>query len=489
MKIMFKFLFVLSILSFLLLNACNKSENNANNTANVDSKQGTDEIIQGNTDKDNEGIRYVTDGETESEMPVDVNAICNHIFGEWETVVGVSCQTDGILKRTCSACHAEDTTVVPKIEHIQVIDEVVLPTCVSTGLTEGSHCWSCNTVLVPQTVIPATGVHAMVTDPAKPATCNEAGLTDGTHCSICNTVFKKQETVPKTDHTYVKSIVKPTCSDEGYTLYKCSCGSNYRTNYVYPTYEHEVEKIRKFADGLFYPARVCKNCGVEVLYSGVSGQLNNDTVKYCITGEISESGEEGATSFANMHYKNIHLYVYGKGKILDARTHYPPDWHEHLSDISAITVADGITAIGYRGFYCPNGRTKVTFEMSDSVKVLEEKSICLNMDSLVLGDGVERVEKWAFENCTSVYLPKSIKYYPLENFGSVTVFYEGSASDFYNIKTNYYQKTISMKDFVKKFTGHDMWLLSYYKVFVNAENINDTHDELYIYGDVSNSRI
>ncbi len=44
-------------------------------------------------------------------------------------------------------------------EHTIVIDEAVDPTCVDTGLTEGSHCSACGMVIVAQEVIPATGEH------------------------------------------------------------------------------------------------------------------------------------------------------------------------------------------------------------------------------------------------------------------------------------------------------------------------------------------
>ncbi|MBQ8746662.1 MAG: leucine-rich repeat protein [Clostridia bacterium] len=43
-------------------------------------------------------------------------------------------------------------TVIPATGHTVVIDEAVLPTYTSTGLTEGSHCSVCNKVLVPQEV-------------------------------------------------------------------------------------------------------------------------------------------------------------------------------------------------------------------------------------------------------------------------------------------------------------------------------------------------
>ncbi len=49
-------------------------------------------------------------------------------------------------------------------EHSPVTDPRVQPTCIDTGLTEGSHCSICSEVLVQQEVLPATGVHTYGSD-------------------------------------------------------------------------------------------------------------------------------------------------------------------------------------------------------------------------------------------------------------------------------------------------------------------------------------
>ena len=33
-------------------------------------------------------------------------------------------------------------------------------------------------------------------------------------------------------HNYTKTIVEPTCTDNGYTLLKCSCGYSYKTDFI-----------------------------------------------------------------------------------------------------------------------------------------------------------------------------------------------------------------------------------------------------------------
>ncbi|MBQ7580168.1 MAG: hypothetical protein IJU39_02550, partial [Clostridia bacterium] len=156
-------------------------------------------------------------------------SVCNAILVAQETVaalghnyVGVTtaptCTEQGYTTYTCSRC--SDSYVddyVPATGHTVVTDAAVAPTCTETGLTEGSHCSVCNTILVAQEVVPATG-HTVVTDAAVAPTCTETGLTEGSHCSVCNTVLVAQEVVPATGHTVVTdAAVAPTCTETGLT--------------------------------------------------------------------------------------------------------------------------------------------------------------------------------------------------------------------------------------------------------------------------------
>jgi len=68
---------------------------------------------------------------------------------------------------TCS-CGATQGTA---LGHNEVVDSAVAPTCTSEGKTEGKHCSRCNTVLVAQSTIPATG-H---TEPNAEGKCDTCG--------------------------------------------------------------------------------------------------------------------------------------------------------------------------------------------------------------------------------------------------------------------------------------------------------------------------
>ena len=113
--------------------------------------------------------------------------------------------------------YGENVTIPVAVNHVPVTDPAVAATCAKTGLTEGSHCSVCGTVIKAQQTV-AKKAHTVVKDPAVAATCAKTGLTEGSHCSVCGTVIKAQQTVAKKAHTVVKDpAVAATCTGTGLT--------------------------------------------------------------------------------------------------------------------------------------------------------------------------------------------------------------------------------------------------------------------------------
>ena len=165
----------------------------------------------------------------------------------------------------------DDHTAGP---HKPVTDAAVDPTCTETGLTEGSHCELCGTVLTAQETVdalghqmthnaaaPATdcqhtgtvafyhcsrckkdfadeaganeltdlddhtaGPHKPVTDAAVDPTCTETGLTEGSHCELCGTVLTAQETVDALGHDWSDWTLtaEPKCVENGVETRICA---------------------------------------------------------------------------------------------------------------------------------------------------------------------------------------------------------------------------------------------------------------------------
>lgn len=79
-----------------------------------------------------------------------------HSYGAWQTVTEATCTTAGSRKRVCS-CGDTQTETIDALGHSTVTDAAVAASCIKSGLTEGSHCSRCSTVIKAQESIPALG--------------------------------------------------------------------------------------------------------------------------------------------------------------------------------------------------------------------------------------------------------------------------------------------------------------------------------------------
>ena len=115
-----------------------------------------------------------------------------------------TCVDKGIRTYTCK-CGDSYTEEIPvdKNNHKNVI---TLPakeaTCTKAGLTAGSKCEACNTIITKQIEVPVKGHANIVTLPAKAATCTATGLTEGKQCNDCKTVLTAQKTIPALGHSF-----------------------------------------------------------------------------------------------------------------------------------------------------------------------------------------------------------------------------------------------------------------------------------------------
>ena len=115
-------------------------------------------------------------------------------------------------------------------------DEVVAPTCTEKGYTK--HTCECGETYNDSDV-DALGHKFGEWSVVEEATEKKAGKKERT-CSVCNE--KEEEVIPMLEHThkYTDKVVKPTCTEKGYTEHTCECGDSYTDNETPATHTEEV---------------------------------------------------------------------------------------------------------------------------------------------------------------------------------------------------------------------------------------------------------
>lgn len=108
-----------------------------------------------------------TEETKETEKEINQNLNCNHSEIKVVSAKSPTCTEEGNIEYCaclkCGTCFT-DTTKTRELSaeeiliaakgHTEVIDEAIIPTYTSTGLTQGSHCSVCNEIIVEQIVTP-----------------------------------------------------------------------------------------------------------------------------------------------------------------------------------------------------------------------------------------------------------------------------------------------------------------------------------------------
>ena len=152
-----------------------------------------------------------------------------HSLTEWSVITEVTCTTNGTQERHCTRCDYKQTrTVVAKGHSYGLWNVTKKVGCITDG-EQSRECSVCGNKETK--TIAATGVHSYgIWKVTKAATCTTTG-TKVRSCSGCGA--KETVIIQPTGHKYVESTVKPTYTEKGYTLHKCSeCGTSYKSSYT-----------------------------------------------------------------------------------------------------------------------------------------------------------------------------------------------------------------------------------------------------------------
>ena len=130
-------------------------------------------------------VESTTTAPIESTTTTPPNDGHTHSFSTWNTTAMPSCTSQGMQSRTCSSCGFSEFAPIAAFGHTEVVDSAVAATCTTDGKTAGKHCGSCNTVIVAQTAIPASGHKYNSGEIITSATCVQDGVKKYT-CTNAN---------------------------------------------------------------------------------------------------------------------------------------------------------------------------------------------------------------------------------------------------------------------------------------------------------------
>ena len=181
---------------------------------------------------------------------------------EVENVYYLACGLEGLGKMNYSTMH--DPSVFVEMTAVAMKASDFVTKLGASFKADGTCMQKVNggyPILVWQKLAEGQSEHTLEVTTVVAPTCTEQGYTVYT-CTACGDELKA-DFVPATGHSYEASVVAPTCEKDGYTNHVCSvCGDSYRDNYVDAAghqYTDTVTAPTCTASG--YTTHTCSVCG------------------------------------------------------------------------------------------------------------------------------------------------------------------------------------------------------------------------------------
>ena len=297
------------------------------------------------------------------------DAECAH--KEVETIYGYesTCTSTGLTNGTkCKKCGTIIVIqeVIPVIEHILVVEPAIDATCTSIGFTSGTYCSVCKAWITTPTIIPMIP-HFVVIDPAIDPTCISTGLTEGQHCSVCNNVLVEQLVIPLIDHfVVIDPAVEPTCTSTGLTEGKhCDyCKLILVSQHTVPMKEHS------FGEWVIVKEATDTEAGLKERYC-ICGAFESKKTEKLVATEGLAMMLDGSTL---TYYVNHGINVEDVDLVIPSTHNGIPvtaimSLEGCCKYIESVVIPDSITYLGWSAFsYC---ELLKNIEIPDTVMVID----------------------------------------------------------------------------------------------------------------------
>ena len=200
---------------------------------------------------------------------------------EVENVYYLACGLEGLGKMNYSTMH--DPSVFVEMTAVAMKASDFVTKLGASFKADGTCMQKVNggyPILLWQKLAEGQSEHTLEKTTVVAPTCTEQGYTIYT-CTACGETVKA-DFVPATGHSYEESVVAPTCEKDGYTNHVCSvCGDSYRDNYVDAAgHQYTLTVTAPTCTAAGYTTHLCSVCGHSYVDSIVpaTGHSYEDTV-------------------------------------------------------------------------------------------------------------------------------------------------------------------------------------------------------------------
>ena len=192
-----------------------------------------------------------------------------------------------------SGLRTEKTVVTKTYETVHTHDytaTVIEPTCTEGGYT--LHECDCGDSYQDNETDPLG--HDYVESGVDTYTCTRCGSSYTTHT-----------------HSYTSTVVEPTCTERGYTLYECACGHSYQSNFT-NALDHDYVKVREDYRYHYYE---CTRCG-KTYRSPIYHIPVEPKPPIAVAGLTPETETNGSQQVLVSTVTEEHSYIYASGMLL-----------------------------------------------------------------------------------------------------------------------------------------------------------------------------
>ena len=245
----------------------------------------------------------------------------DHIESDWIIDKEATCTETGAKHKECTVCQTklaeEEIEKLPHTESDWIIDKEA--TCTEAG-AKHKECTVCQTKLAEEEIekLPHTESDWIID---REPTCTVLGEKH-TECTVCHNVLQRED-IEKLPHKYKYEVIKPTCTDGGYTKVTCeNCDS-------YAEIDHTDCLGHDWTEWETKTPATCTENGEETRSCKRCDKVETRTVDALGHTPVTDA-EVPATCTATGLTEGSHCSVCGEvlteQKVIPAKGHIESDW-------------------------------------------------------------------------------------------------------------------------------------------------------------------